>query len=124
MKKVIIVAIILISLGIIGYNYVFRAPQNISNASSEFTVDAIAFSKEFADNLSEAENKYSNKIFTVEGIITDIENEAITLNNTVYCKFDEKIQFNKNEKIKIKGKYIGYDELFDIIKLDQCSIEN
>lgn len=124
MKKVIIGAIILISLGIIGYNYVFRAPRDIRNASSEFTVDAIAFSKEFDDNLSEAENKYSNKIFTVEGIITDIENEGITLNNTVYCKFDEKIQFNKNEKIKIKGKYIGYDELFDIIKLDQCSIEN
>ena len=124
MKKAAIIVIILIVLGGIGYNYIFRAPPDIAKANSEFTVGAVDFSKEFTDNLIEAEKKYLNKIFTVEGIITDIEDEAITLNNSVYCKFEFAFQLNKNEKIKIKGKCIGYDELFEIIKLDQCIIEN
>lgn len=124
MKKVAIVILILIVFGGLGYNYIFRAPQNISKASSEFTVDANQFSKEFTDNLIIAEKRYLNKIFTVEGIITDIEDRALTLNNSVYCKFDLVIQLNKNEKIKVKGKCIGYDELFEVIKLDQCIVEN
>ncbi len=124
MKKVAIVIIILIVLGGLGYNYIFRAPQNISTATSEFTVDADQFSQEFTDNLNVAEKKYLNKVITIEGTISDIENESITLNNSVYCKFDIVIQLNKNEKIKVKGKCIGYDDLFEIIKLDQCIIEN
>jgi len=61
-------------------------------------------------------------IATLAAEITDIEEDGIILNNSVYCKFDQKFQSNLNEKIKVKGKYIGYDELFEVIKLDQCSI--
>ena len=124
MKKVAIVILILIVLGGLGYNYIFRAPQNISKASSEFTVDAGQFSKEFTDNLNEAEKKYLNKVVTIEGTISDTDDESITLNNSVYCKFDTAIQLNKDGKIKVKGKCIGYDELFEVIKLDQCIVEN
>lgn len=124
MKKIATVILILIVLGGLGYNYIFRAPLKISDANSEFTVDADQFSKEFTDNLNEAEKKYLNKIVSIEGTISEIENESITLNNTVYCKFDMAIQFDKYEKIKVKGKCIGYDELFEVIKLDQCIVEN
>lgn len=122
MKKAIFGFLFIVTLSIFGYQYVFKAPQNVRKATSEFTIDASLFSKEFTDDLQKAEKKYIHKIFTVEGEITDIEEDGIILNNSVYCKFDQKFQSNLNEKIKVKGKYIGYDELFEVIKLDQCSI--
>ncbi len=124
MKKLIFGFLIIVILAIFGYQYVFRSAENVGKATSEFTIDATEISDDFKNNLQEAEIKYRDKIFTVEGIITDIEEEGIILNNSIYCKFDEKIKHSKNDQIKVKGKYIGYDDLFEVIKLDQCVLQN
>ncbi|HBC03364.1 MAG TPA: hypothetical protein DC015_03990 [Aequorivita sp.] len=64
-----------------------------------------------------------NQTISVTGVITNLEDGAITLDESVYATFDENIpQLTTNEKIMIKGRCIGYDELFEIVKLDQCSL--
>jgi len=41
----------------------------------------------------------------------------------VQCSFESAIQgINANEQITIKGRCIGYDDLFEIVKLDQSTI--
>ena len=59
----------------------------------------------------------------VFGVISDIEESAITIDDNAYCLFDEKlIGLNVGEQIKIKGRCIGYDELLEVVKVDQSVI--
>ena len=45
------------------------------------------------------------------------------INNKIFCKFDNIVnKININDSIVVKGRCIGYDELLEEIKLDQCSI--
>ena len=61
----------------------------------------------------------------------DIQNEqakfVISSNSIVNEFFLNSIESEKkylNTKIKIKGRFIGYDDLLEHVKLDQCLIIN
>ena len=57
--------------------------------------------------------KYLNKTIEVTGKVTKETDSVITLENTVFCLLNQKT--NKqliNTKVTVKGKCIGYDELF------------
>ena len=78
---------------------------------------------EFIDNSKQAEYKYLNQTITVSGVITSFNTENIMINNKIFCKFDNIVnKININDSIVVKGRCIGYDELLEEIKLDQCSI--
>jgi len=122
MKKI---GIILVLLGIIFfgvYKYMFRAPEDVSKATINFTVNATEFVEEFSSDLASSEKKYHEAILVVEGVVTEVESEGITLNEGVFCKLSSTENIKTDSKIKIKGLYIGFDDLFEVVKLDQCSI--
>lgn len=104
------------------YKYAFRAPEDISKAEIDVTINAVELVVEFSDDLSASETKYFEKIIVVDGLITEIESEGVTLNEGVFCKLNDVIDLKVDDKIKVKGLYIGYDDLFEVIKLDQCTI--
>jgi len=122
MKKLLIALVLLLVIGYFGYNYVMAPPKNISESSADFKITATDFSKEFSANLESANTKYQEKIIRINGIITEVESEGITINKTIFCKLDGKESLNVGDQIKIKGLYIGYDDLFELVKLDQCTI--
>lgn len=122
MKKL---GIILVLLGLIFfgvYKYMFRAPEDVSKANIDFTVSATEFVEEFSNDLASSEKKYHEAIIVVEGIVTEIESEGITINEGVFCKLSSIENIKIDSKIKIKGLYIGFDDLFEIVKIDQCSV--
>ena len=51
----------------------------------------------------------------------NINNTEITIENTVFCQFTNQIKTTalKGSKIKIKGRFIGYDDLLEQVKIDQ-----
>lgn len=120
MKKIII--IILLIIGFLGYKYAFRAPEDVSKATPKFTVEAVQLAHEFSKNIITADSIYKNKIIEVKGLITEIDGNGYILDEKIFCKFSEKITAKLNDNITVKGLYIGYDDLFEVIKLDQCSI--
>jgi hypothetical protein len=64
-----------------------------------------------------------NRTITVTGIITSMEMQSITIDSKVHCSFVNEIQEIENgANIVIKGRCIGFDDLFEIVKLDQSSI--
>jgi hypothetical protein len=77
---------------------------------------------EFAINPSASEKKYLNKTIEVMGSITELNGQDLTLDNKIFCQFNSKIEVDTSKKVSIKGRFIGYDELLDQIKIDQCSI--
>jgi pectate lyase len=122
MKKLLIALILLAIIGYFGYNYVMAPPKNISESSADFKITAVDFSKEFSTNLESANTKYQEKIIRIDGTITEVESEGVTINKTIFCKLDNMESLNVGDQIKIKGLYIGYDDLFELVKLDQCTV--
>jgi hypothetical protein len=49
--------------------------------------------------------------------------ENVTINNKIYCQFESlNNDLKVNDSVAIKGRCIGFDDLLEEIKLDQCSI--
>ncbi|MCF6349906.1 MAG: hypothetical protein L3J23_02600 [Flavobacteriaceae bacterium] len=126
MKNKIILGLILVLAitGYFGYNYIMASPKDISKAKSDFQISAIEFAKEFAESEKTATIKYQEKVVTVNGIVTATENNSITIDDKITCGFENKVDLKKGDQIKVKGLFIGFDEMFEEVKLDKCSIIN
>lgn len=120
-KTKLIIAFILVVLGIyFAYNYMYQDHRDINNEEAVVTISASELIVFFNDNKSE---EVLNKTIQITGTITEIENNNITLDDKVQCSFDSAIQkINLKDIITIKGRCIGYDELFEVAKMDQSSI--
>lgn len=124
MRKWIAIFILLI-ISVLIYKYVYQEHRNISNEVSEYKTASKDIINEFKDNSTNAENKYLNKTIEISGTVTQHSNKTITINETIFCQFTEEIIVTENNfKITIKGRFIGYDDLLEEIKLDQCTIIN
>jgi len=118
--------IVLIITAFICYNYIYQDHRDIKNEKAEFSISSNDIVNQFINNASAAEQKFLNKTIEVSGLITDINSNDITIDNKVFCQFSNNLEtsLDKNENIKIKGRVIGYDDLLEQIKLDQCTIIN
>ena len=125
MKKWYVLILLCIVVGIIGYRYVYQDHRDIATETSIYKLTASDLLDEFAINPMTSENKYLNKTIEVSGSISDKNPQSITIEDKVFCQFSSKIQKALNtEQIKIKGRFIGYDDLLEQVKLDQCMIIN
>lgn len=125
MRKYLILIVLLV-LAIIGYNYIYQEHRNIESESPEFNLTAEALFSQFSENPSDSEKKYLNKTVQVKGIVSNIGEMSMVLNGNIFCQFQEPIEENVELKdfITLKGRCIGYDDLLEEIKLDQCSKAN
>lgn len=126
MRKWIIILVIAIVVSIFGYNYIYQDHRDIESEQAEFTMTSSEVNQLFSENSTSAEQKFLNKTIEVSGIITDINSNDITISDSVFCQFSNNLEtsLDKNENIKIKGRVIGYDDLLEQVKLDQCTIIN
>ena len=126
MKKVGIIGLVVILLALIAYNYIYKDHRNIKTETSAYTVTAAQLANEFKVNATKAEGMYLNKTIEVSGTISSLKPTEITIEEKVFCLFNDISNSTKQqqETVTIKGRFIGYDDLLEEIKLDQCSIIN
>lgn len=114
--------LILIILIIVGYNYVYKEHRDIKSEKPEFTLSADVLINSFLTNIKKSEKKYLSKTIKITGTVSEISKNNIILNEVVFCQFDTIInQSINNNTVEIKGRLIGYDDLLEQVKLDQCS---
>ena len=125
MKKSRIIALFLllsVVVGVSAFNYVMHGGgRNLLKEETNFSVSSNDLAKEFSTNTNLANAKYLEKAVAVKGIVADVNNNVITLDNGVVCTLqtaDNAIK--KNQVVTIKGRVVGYDDLMEEIKLDQC----
>jgi len=126
-KKIFLIVIILVIIGgYMGYNYIFKGPRDVKNELAAFTTTALQLKNDFSTNQNTANSKYIGKTIIVSGKVTEKTNQSITLNNGVVCVLSatEKSDISANSTVKIKGKVDGYDDLFEQVKLTECSLVN
>ena len=102
------------------YNYLYQNHRNIQLEKAEVIVSAEGLIDFFKKNESE---KVLNKTLEINGLLTEIGSKSLIIDNKVQCSFNFEIKdFKINQNITVKGRCIGYDELFEIVKIDQSSI--
>ena len=116
-----------ILLLIIVYAVWNKPHKNYSNTKPNITIDSLNFINEFKTNSTSATEKYLNQVILVNGNVTDRLTKSIVLNNGIVCTLDslslkalELIQINN--EVSIKGRFVGFDDLFEEIRLDHCFI--
>ena len=123
-KKLILGSLVIVLiLALLGYNYVFNpSHRNIANEKAVTSMDALALQKEFQENETRANTRYLDQTIVIEGTVTAIQNNEITLDDSVLIHFDSE----KNEPLPIgvtttvKGRCLGFDELLELVKIDQA----
>jgi hypothetical protein len=124
--------LILLLIGAIGagaaYWYTFHKPhRNVQTEKSSFTLSSESLIGEFSADLATATEKYIDKVIEIEGIVTDVNASNAMLDRAVYCSFLEGelgkvVEIGQGKTITLKGRVIGFDELFGEIRLDQCAL--
>lgn len=125
MKKrnyILIAFLVIVAGAYTGYKYLYKSHRNIESEVASIKLEAKELLGMFA---SENTEEVLNKTVEVTGIITEMDAQSITLDEAIQCTFVQLPQgLELNKKVTIKGRCIGYDELFEIAKLDQCSQTN
>ena len=119
--------LIFILLLIVVYAVWNKPHKNYSNTKPKITIDSSNFINEFKANSTLATEKYLNQIILVTGNTTDKLTKSVVIDNGIVCTLDssslkalELIQINNN--VSIKGRFVGFDDLFEEIRLDHCFI--
>lgn len=117
-----VVGMVLITIvGFNAYGYLFSAPIKPADTTPEFIGQAQEFSYLVTDDLA----FWVNKVVQLTGEVSEVAEDGILINGTIYCQFDDPVilkTITKNQPLTIKGKMVGFDELLMEIKLSQCII--
>lgn len=125
MKKKIGIFFFLLILAATGlYLYTFKDHRDVANEKGSYTISVAKFFSEFQSNESIANAKYLDKTIEVTGDLSniDVQTKSIVINDKLFATFKDGIpkSLKPNSKIKIKGRFIGYDALLEELKMDQC----
>ena len=120
---IVFISVFFLTITFSTYKYIYKPHENIENRKIDYKGKANHFlSKITNDGVA----NWLNKTIELNGKITSLDSKGILFNNNIYCQFKEssEIKFlQKNQNITIKGIVIGYDDLLEELKLNQCIIK-
>jgi hypothetical protein len=124
-KIIIVLVVLIIVVGGASVWYVFFKPhRNVGAEKAQYELSADSLSKAFTHDNAAATATYINKAVLVEGEVTGIEGNTISLHN-VACNIDStelsKIPTVKTgSTVKLQGLVVGYNDLLEEVTLASC----
>ena len=121
-KKIIIVCITIL-LSFIGiYVYVTKPATDYYTLKSEKTFESTSQFVDFQED-------YLSKIVEIHGVVTHINTISPFVNITLDTSFVFSFEMTKTEKnfflgekLKVKSRFVGYDDLFEEYSFTDCNI--
>jgi hypothetical protein len=107
------------------YNYVFNAEhRDITKEEAAISLSANELYLNFETDEASATVNYLDKVIETKGEISSVEDNDIVLNNRIQVSFNSQNTslLKKGQLITIKGRCLGYDELLEVVKMDQATI--
>jgi hypothetical protein len=123
--KIILGILVIIAVaGFAGYKYMMTGgARHVENEDAAYTLTAEQLAKEFSENEPAASAKYLNKAIAVSGTVTATDKGTATLNGQIICTLHDTTNVaGEDAKIVLKGRVVGYDDLMQEVRLDECSI--
>ena len=118
----IILGVILVG-AVVVYSYLNKSHRDIATEETNFKITASKLLESFQKDENTANKKYLNKTIEVEGLVTSVDANNLTMQPGVFFALSENQTTPKtNTTLVIKGRCIGYDNLLEEIKFDQATI--
>lgn len=121
------VTLVMISAIVVLYFYVYQSHRNIQSETAAFETSVSELSQRFINNPDSSTVTYADQTISIYGNVTalDLKQNTITLDNKLIATTskEEMNRAKTGELVKLKGRFIGYDELFNELRMDQCTIE-
>ncbi|NNC69340.1 MAG: hypothetical protein HKN90_00800 [Flavobacteriaceae bacterium] len=122
-RKAIATILIILLLTFLAYKYIYKEHRNITDEKAVLTIESSKMYLSFKENEEEFNRNFLDKTVQVQGNITRIDHNSVVLDSKSYVIFKDSIINSKpNGRITIKGRYVGYDDLLDQIKIDQATL--
>ena len=125
MKKIGYLLILLLVVIMVGavYFYMYKDHRNIAEEKGSFSVRPQSLFHEFKVDETKANAKYLDQTIIVSGSISKIykAEKALVLDEKMFVSLTETLpdDLNVSDSVKVKGRFLGYDELLEELKMDQ-----
>jgi hypothetical protein len=120
-----IVFVVIVSFFSLRYYAYNAGKRDIQSEKTAFVVSSKEILAEFTSNTTASNKKYLEKPVAISGIITSVNGKEVILDNSVNCSLIIATNSIKiDQKVTIKGRVVGYDELLGEVRLDQCNLSN
>ena len=106
--------LILTTIGL--YYYAYKDHRDIANEGAVYTDTAVALN----DSIVHNNEAFLNQTLAVSGVVTFVDETTITLDDALVAQFETGHTAQLNQQLTLKGRCIGYDDLFEVVVLDQC----
>lgn len=123
-KKLLIFLIFFMSGALLMYNFIYKKHRNIAAEKESYVLSVDNLKSDFSQNDSLSNAKYLDKTIVIYGKISSIDliTNCIYIDGSVSAILKEKTMGLKvNDSIQLKGRFIGYDDLLEEFKMDECT---
>ena len=119
MKQKTILILLGLAVVIIGfYYYAYKDHRDIAAEGAVYSDTAVALK----DSIAQNNEAFFNQTVAVSGVITFLDDSSITLDDALVAQFETGHTAQLNQQLTLKGRCIGYDDLFEVVVLDQSTI--
>tara|TARA_B100000795_G_scaffold268717_1_gene256285 strand:- start:3443 stop:3832 length:390 start_codon:yes stop_codon:yes gene_type:complete len=121
-----ILAIIVIIIGYLSYNYMYQEHRNVLEEKASFSMSSIRLYSIFNNTSTESHREYLNKIIEFDGLVNSINEGLLVIKPNIVCKLDSNFSIanlNIGDTLILKGRCIGFDDLFMEVKMDNVSFK-
>ena len=100
--------------------------KDFSAAQADITLEAAKLYEHYQNDLSDANLKFLDKVLLVNGPVTELNSNLVIIGGNIVCSLDSlyvlDTSIKLDDKISVKGRCIGYDDLFGEVRIDHCFI--
>mgnify|MGYP003451253930 len=126
-RKIATLFFIFLAIAIGSYFYIYQDFRDIEKDQPAYFISSTTLKNDFKANDSLANIKYLDKIIGIKGKVSSIDfyNRTVEIDGKILAVFKDSIQVTlvKEQELKIKGRFIGYDDLFEQYRFDQVVLE-
>ena len=126
-KKIPLIGLVLlIGLSVGLYFYMYQDRRDVSTEEAKYSVTALELQSQFSKDLVGSNKKYLDQAIEVSGTVTAIDTaeHSVVLDEKLSAVFlDSTLSGVALQKsVSIKGRFLGYDDLLEELKMDDATV--
>ncbi|RRO24969.1 hypothetical protein [Flavobacteriaceae bacterium 14752] len=124
--KYVVLIIIIVAIGYGIKSYIYQPHEDLTQRKADLEIKA----ERLIENLNTQSElfikKYHHQTLLVSGQVTELDASWLILNQKILFKFNQNItkDLKIGDSLKVKARFLGYDELLDEINFDQSMLIN
>ncbi len=122
--KVLITTALLFTTIFLTYNYLYQEHRDIQNENADFNISSTELFEAFNNTPELANKKFINKVIKFQGRLSKLDEQFIIVQPNIFCSIDSTFNFaniNLGDTLLLKGRCVGFDDLFSEVKMDNIS---